>query len=377
MKPAPLKTWDIFCRVIDNYGDIGVCWRLARQLTHEYPFQVRLWVDEIAALTQIWPTATQAEQQVVEGVDIRIWHDDFEEIEPADVVVEAFACELPPHYLAAMKHQSTPPHWFNLEYLSAEDWVEGCHGLLSIHPQFGLKKAFFFPGFTAKTGGLLKEKSLLAERDQFLADNANRTHFLQGLGIENSADTLIVSLFGYENAAVASLLEAWIQSATPVLCLVPAGKILPGINAHLGKTLVVGDEFTQGSLRLKVIPFLPQTRYDQLLWACDINFIRGEDSFVRAQWAGKPFIWHIYPQDEDIHMVKLDAFLNLYLKGAKPELQSPIAELWHQWNRGTDCSQGWDACVAQLKNWQEHSDKWCQSLSSLGDLASNMVRRCS
>lgn len=377
MKPAPLKTWDIFCRVIDNYGDIGVCWRLARQLTHEYPFQVRLWVDEIAALTQIWPTATQAEQQVVEGVDIRIWHDDFEEIEPADVVVEAFACELPQNYLAAMKHQSTPPHWFNLEYLSAEDWVEGCHGLLSIHPQLGLKKVFFFPGFTAKTGGLLKEKSLLAERDQFLADNANRTHFLQSLGIENSADALIVSLFGYENAAVASLLEAWIQSATPVLCLVPAGKILPSIHAYIGKTLVVGDEFTQGSLRLKVIPFLPQTRYDQLLWACDINFIRGEDSFVRAQWAGKPFIWHIYPQDEDIHMVKLDAFLNLYLKGAKPELQSSIAELWHQWNRGTDCSQSWNTCVTELRNWQKHSDNWCQRLNSLGDLASNIVRRCS
>ena len=24
--------WDMFCRVIDNYGDIGVCWRLAADL---------------------------------------------------------------------------------------------------------------------------------------------------------------------------------------------------------------------------------------------------------------------------------------------------------------------------------------------------------
>ncbi|WP_187492385.1 elongation factor P maturation arginine rhamnosyltransferase EarP, partial [Pantoea agglomerans] len=23
-------TWDIFCTVVDNYGDIGVTWRLAR-----------------------------------------------------------------------------------------------------------------------------------------------------------------------------------------------------------------------------------------------------------------------------------------------------------------------------------------------------------
>ena len=25
-------TWDIFCSVVDNFGDIGVTWRLARQL---------------------------------------------------------------------------------------------------------------------------------------------------------------------------------------------------------------------------------------------------------------------------------------------------------------------------------------------------------
>jgi hypothetical protein len=48
-----MKSWDIFCRVIDNYGDIGVCWRLARQLANEYPYQIRLWVDELAALKMI------------------------------------------------------------------------------------------------------------------------------------------------------------------------------------------------------------------------------------------------------------------------------------------------------------------------------------
>lgn len=376
MSAAPLKTWDIFCRVIDNYGDIGVCWRLARQLAHEYPFQVRLWVDEIASLTQIWPCVTDSSQQRVEHVDIRIWRDNFEEVEPADVVIEAFACDLPSSYTAAMKRQPTPPHWFNLEYLSAEDWVEGCHGLLSMHPQLGLKKAFFFPGFTAKTGGLLKEKSLLDERDLFLADPTNRTHFLQSLGVTHSDKELIVSLFGYENTAVASLLEAWIQSPTPVLCLLPASKILPSINAHIGQALEIGDEFAQGSLRIRIIPFLTQAHYDRLLWACDINFIRGEDSFVRAQWAGKPFVWHIYPQDEDIHMLKLDAFLTLYLAGVNPPLQPSITQLWHHWNRGTDCSQSWNSCLADQPNWRKHSQNWCQTLNSLGDLASNMVQFC-
>ncbi len=377
MTANDLKTWDIFCRVIDNYGDIGVCWRLARQLAHEYPTQVRLWVDELDALIKIWPSAISADQQLLEKVEVCVWHENFDAaVEPADVVVEAFACNLPDSYLTAMKRRAIAPNWFNLEYLSAEDWVEGCHGLLSMHPQLGLKKMFFFPGITTKTGGLIKEARLLEERDQFLANPANRAEFLEYLEIKPAENQLIVSLFGYENTAIASLLDTWIQSPTPVLCLVPASKVLPSINNHLGKALNQGDEHKQGSLRLKVIPFLTQTNYDRLLWACDINFIRGEDSFVRAQWAAKPFIWHIYPQDEGIHMIKLDAFLQDYLKGLSPALQRSITALWHEWNQGVDCSNSWNACLADRQNWQQHGHKWCKSLSSLGDLVSNIVRSC-
>ncbi len=377
MTANDIKTWDIFCRVIDNYGDIGVCWRLARQLANEYPFQVRLWIDELDALIKIWPSAISADQQLLEKVEVCVWREAFDAaIEPADVVIEAFACNLPDSYLAAMKRKATPPHWFNLEYLSAEDWVEGCHGLLSMHPQLGLKKMFFFPGFTAKTGGLLKEASLLDERDQFLAYPTNRLDFLKELDVTPAENELIVSLFGYENTAIASLLDTWIQSPTPVLCLVPANKVLPSINNHVGKALNLGDEHKQGSLRLKVIPFLTQTDYDRLLWACDINFIRGEDSFVRAQWAAKPFIWHIYPQDEDIHMIKLNAFLQHYLESLNPALQSSITALWHHWNQGLDCGESWSSCLTDRQNWQKHNQNWCQTLNSLGDLSSNMVQFC-
>lgn len=376
MSHLPFKTWDIFCRVIDNYGDIGVCWRLARQLAHEHPLQVRLWVDEIAVLQHIWPSVTNRPYQEVEGVDIHIWQGTFDDVIPADVVVEAFACELPAHYLTAMKRRITAPHWFNLEYLSAEDWVEGCHGLLSMHPQLGLKKMFFFPGFTLKTGGLLKERSLLEDRDQFLASNSLQSQFWQTLGITPEKDEMVVSLFGYENAAIASLLDGWIQSTQPILCLIPASKILPSVNEHLAQTLVTGDEFTQGSLRIKIIPFLTQREYDHLLWVSDINFIRGEDSFVRAQWAEKPFIWHIYPQDDDIHMVKLDAFLGHYLQGTNSNLHTSITNLWHRWNRGENVSQSWESCLVELQDWREQSKNWCQHLNSLGDLTSNMVRSC-
>jgi uncharacterized repeat protein (TIGR03837 family) len=374
MTQTETKTWDIFCRVIDNYGDIGVCWRLARQLANEYPFQVRLWVDELPALIQLWPSTQNVEQQVIENVDIRVWREAFDaHTLPADVVIETFACNLPDAYLAAMKRKATAPYWFNLEYLSAEDWVEGCHGLLSTHPQLGLKKIFFFPGFTAMTGGLPKEQQLLHDRDAFVQDKQARVQFLARLGVQPQANELLISLFAYENSAIASLIAVWAKSPRPILCLVPASKILTSVNASIGQDLKAGDEYRQGALRLRVIPFLTQTDYDRLLWVCDINFIRGEDSFVRAQWAAKPFIWHIYPQDDDIHMTKLDAFLQHYLQRIAPENQAFISTLWHQWNRNEDCSAAWNNCFLNLLIWQKHTQNWCDKLDSLSDLAANMA----
>lgn len=375
MPSAPPPTWDIFCRVIDNYGDIGVCWRLARQLANEYPIQVRLWIDEPAALKHIWPSATTAEQQLLERVDVRIWRDTFAGAEPAGVVIEAFACELPASYTAAMKQRPTPPVWINLEYLSAEHWVEDCHGLQSIHPLLGLKKTFFFPGFTGKTGGLLRERELVTRRDSPAQEN-NRAGLFRRWGLEDTQDPLLISLFSYENPALGPLLDAWQASARPIICLIPAGPALASINAHLQQTLAAGDRFERGMLTLVVMHFLPQDEYDRLLWTCDINFVRGEDSFVRAQWAAKPLIWNIYPQEENAHLLKLDAFLEIYVHNFNPLLAQAVKELWHCWNQGLNCTNAWNQCLADYPLWLEHSKKWCQELNSLDDLAAKLVQFC-
>ncbi len=383
-----MKTWDIFCRVVDNYGDIGVCWRLARQLANEYPFEVRLWVDELEALTRIWPSVQWVDQQSAEGVRVHRWHPRFDEnVKVADVVIEAFACELPESYVAAMaarKKDGSPPHWFNVEYLSAEPWVEDCHGLASMHPQTGLKKVFFFPGFTAKTGGLLCEKDLLTERDTFF--NATKTatktaskttrEWLMKKGINCSLDGLLISLFAYENNGIHSLLALWQASEMPITCLIPEGKILTSVNNALGTTLKAGESLMVGQLQLITIPFLNQQEYDCLLWACDINFVRGEDSFVRAQWAAKPMIWHIYPQDDDAHIIKLNAFLDKYTQTMEPELAAEIRALWLAWNHEEDCAEAWKNTIVHYQNWCKHSQLWVQQLNSLGDLTSNMVQFC-
>src|SRR5574340_1548886 len=89
-------TWDIFCNVVDNYGDIGVAWRLARGLAREHGLAVRLWVDDLRTFHRIWPAIDPlAAGQTSEGVAICAWRTPFVATEPARVVIEAFGCALP------------------------------------------------------------------------------------------------------------------------------------------------------------------------------------------------------------------------------------------------------------------------------------------
>lgn len=376
MPPPHIKTWDIFCRVIDNFGDIGVCWRLARQLAEEHQQAVRLWVDDLDSLIRIWPETLQLDQQRVAGVEVYWWNPEFSaDVQIADVVIEAFACDIPAQYLdkmAQLKRLGQTPVWINLDYLSAESWVEEFHRLPSAHPTTGLRKTFFFPGFTPRTGGLLREGSLISARDSFQA-----APWLTSMGIELQPEALLVSLFAYENLAVASLIRAWAVSSRPVHCLVPSGKILTSINAVLELELGVGDIYSQGNLRLHVIPFVTQTEYDKLLWTCDINFVRGEDSFVRAQWAAKPMLWHIYPQDEEVHITKLNAFLDLYTNQTPLALRSALHHCWLAWNQGGSIEEAWQQLIQQLNDWQQHSHNWCDLLLEQPDLASQLVDFCS
>jgi len=373
---TPFLRLDLFCRVVDNYGDIGICWRLARQLQLEHGVAVTLWVDDLHSFQRICPAiAVDQAQQVVAGVNVRHWRGQdgaFAPADIADIVIEFFACDIPPAYIQAMAQCAPKPVWLNLEGLTAEEWVEGCHTLPSMHPQLPLTKHFFFPGFTAKTGGLLCETGLAAARDAFQADAAAQAAFLARFGVTQSEmQATKVSLFCYPQAPVADLLHAWEQGADPVLCLVPEGVASAAISAFLGAPAVAGAARTHGGLALRVMPFIPQPDYDKLLWACDLNLVRGEDSFVRAQWAGKPFIWHIYHQDENLHHVKLRAFLARYAR-------AHVAAFSLAWNGvGTGAAPDWPALWAALSDdataISARALAWQQEMATYGDLAGNLL----
>lgn len=356
--------WDIFCRVVDNFGDIGVCWRLARQLASEHGLSVRLWVDDLASLQPLCPECDPScPAQRCQGVEIRPWNTPFVFDGVAEVVIEAFACELPENYLLAMARAPQRPAWINLEYLTAESWAEDCHGMASPHPSLPLVKHFFFPGFSPKTGGLLREK----------AYDDNRRTFLAGLPTENAATkTLEISLFCYESAPVGQLLDALAAMDAPSICYVPPGKPLQAVTAHLGGS----GPWQLGRARVEPVPFAPMDGYDELLWRCDINFVRGEDSFIRAQWAGPAFVWQIYPQDEEAHMLKLEAFLDRYCETLSAKPAEAAKAMFRAWNAGKGVGAAWQHFVQMRAEIAHHNVGWARQLTSQPDLARALVNFC-
>lgn len=384
------ERWDIFCRVVDNFGDVGVSWRLARQLAREHGKQVRLWLDDLTVIAKLRPEVDPArEVNIVEGVEVRHLREPLADEAVADVVVETFGCDPPAAYVELMAERHPRPRWINLEYLSAEDWVEGSHALPSPHPRLPLVKHYFFPGFTAKTGGLLREESLLRRRDEFQSDPGAQAAFWKALtGKAPPESALKMSLFSYAGAPLESLARACRQYPGPVWLIAPEGTA----GAFLRERLTPAHDTIRrnehpGGRRREVevfnVPFLPQVQYDLLLWACDVNFVRGEDSFVRAQWAARPFVWHVYPTADNAHYVKLAAFLARYTEGMERSQAAAVAGLFEAWNRHDESqsadgirpgiAEGWPAFIARREALQAHARAWSERLAARPDLAATLV----
>jgi uncharacterized repeat protein (TIGR03837 family) len=361
---VPGRRWDVFCRVVDNYGDAGVCWRLARQLAAEHALDVTLWIDRLATLARIEPSldATRRVQRIA-SVVVRGLDDDEAPALP-DVVVEGFGCGLPPRYLEAMAKSTAPPRWINLEYLSAEPWVDSAHGLASALPKMPLTRHFWFPGFTPKTGGLIREANLLTARDAWQAR------------MRRDEDRLRIVLFCYPNRALPALLDAWAEGDERIACVIPEGTATAALDAWLhGDVPHAGQSATHGRLALDVVPFTTQDGFDRMLWASDVNFVRGEDSFVRAQWAARAFVWQPYPQAENAHRLKLDAFLARYALALAPAAEAPLRAFWQAFNDedGAAAAAAWPAFRAAIGTYAAHGRRWADMLATLPELAGGMV----
>jgi uncharacterized repeat protein (TIGR03837 family) len=380
--------WDVFCRVIDNHGDLGVCWRLCADLAQR-GHTVRLWVDDTSALAWMAP-------QGCAGVTVYAWPNgealqalaQDTSFKVGDVVVEAFGCELPEAFQALMAQRK--PVWVNLEYLSAEGYVTRSHGLASpvmTGPARGATKWFFFPGFTPDTGGLLREPDLLEARmattttttthsgstpsiataNQTRQSKFDRAAWLSALPLDKpvGVNERLISLFCYEPAALPELLKQLSQADEPTSLLVAQGRPSAAVAAAT-QALNMPSSGT-GQLHISLLPYFSQTEFDHLLWACDFNLVRGEDSLVRALWASQPFVWHIYPQDDLAHHAKLHAF------EAALDMPADLREFHAVWN---NLKTGPLPALsrATLERWRDWSHQVQQRLLAQTDLTTQLLR---
>ncbi|MEI7465965.1 MAG: elongation factor P maturation arginine rhamnosyltransferase EarP [Burkholderiales bacterium] len=366
-QPSPRATWDVFCSVVDNHGDAGVCWRLAADLASR-GIAVRLWIDDARSLAWMAPEGRP-------GVEVRAWPVTDEAFaiaksEPAAVVMDTFGCGLPDPCLRQMglAHQrSAAPVWINLEYLSAEPYVERNHRLPSPQgsgPARGLTRWYFYPGFTTRTGGLLREPELMQRQATF-----NRESWLADQGIAPRPGERMVSLFCYANPHLPELLRA--LAAHPTLLLTTPGHATEQVAQALASSSPMH------ALRVHPLPWLTQIDYDALLWCCDLNLVRGEDSLVRAIWAGRPFLWQIYPQHDGAHATKLAAFLARASQSADRPLAQAIRLAAWRWNSlpATKDCDAWGPLnsASSMSAWQSLCTTWRTELMAQPDLATQLM----
>jgi uncharacterized repeat protein (TIGR03837 family) len=353
--------WDIFCQIVDNYGDAGVCWRLARSLTSLHGQDVRIFCDDLPTLNLL---ASGVDPEIKGRIDLQPWEASYNNsrhsVEPPDVVIEAFGCDLPERYLAGLLIAPNKPIILNLEYLSAEPWIVDFHQKAS--PQaHGIPKYFFFPGFQENAGGILidpiPKEQLLTE--QLIPGSLKASWALL------RPNTKRISVFCYPGVPLLKWLEDLATLGDNFDIVLTHGQLeqLQFSSADPTQPLALPD-----SIQLISIPFVSQDEYDWVLSQCDFNIVRGEDSFVRAQLAGKPFIWHIYPQDDGAHKTKLAAFLDLYLEDASQELKHAVIAAM-TWAMPSEWYQSID-------KWDTHSKAWRVDLlgkQADGGLAARLI----
>lgn len=312
-----LKNIDIFCEIIDNYGDIGVVYRLAHELyeTYDKKIKIRVFLNRIDEFLAINKKAKKLEIQEITGISYITFdylEKNIDKFKPSSVIIEAFGCNISNIYMEKAYFESDL--LINLEYLSAEDWIEDFHLMSSPIGKGKLKKIFFMPGFTQKSGGIIIDDDYI-KRIENVKNNYDfyKNKYLSDIDTTNK---LVGTIFSYEKN-FENLLKNLEELDKNIVLLAMGSKTQESIKKILKKNQkniieVFGNTWKYGKIDIVMYDFLNQEEYEELINLVDFNFVRGEDSFIRAVLTGKPYIWHIYCQDEYTHLEKLDSFLDKY-----------------------------------------------------------------
>ncbi|WP_297596360.1 elongation factor P maturation arginine rhamnosyltransferase EarP [uncultured Cetobacterium sp.] len=317
-----IKSLDIFCEIIDNYGDVGVVYRLAKEMkkVHGDEVEIRVILNRLDEFLEINKKAKNIEYQEIDNI-IYLTEGFLAKnictFSPANVIIEAFGCNVLEVYIEKAKTESSL--LINLEYLSGEKWIEDIHLMESQMGAPKLKKYFFMPGFTEKTGGVVVDSLFLERKNKVLLNKEIYLEkYLKGL---NYKDMLLGTVFSYEKN-FSPLIEALINNGKENFLLILGEKSQTSFLELFKKIDIVkldNEIYKIKNITIKFMPFLEQEEYEELINIVDYNFVRGEDSFVRALLAGKPFVWHIYLQNELAHMDKIEGFIDRFKEVLKKE----------------------------------------------------------
>ena len=300
---------DIFCEIIDNFGDIGVVYRISKELKKIFQnVRIRIVLNRLEEFKAINKKVKDTDYQEIDGlicVTEKYVKENIETFGVSDVFIEAFGCNVPEEYVKQAKENSKL--WINLEYLSGEKWIEDFHLCESLIDSKTLKKIFFMPGFSEKSGGVIIDSGFL-ERMKYGKENRDEV-FKKYFPNIDLKDKFIGTVFSYEKN-FENLLETLKNYEKETVLLLMGEKTQKSFSEILKKNLTedYGNIVKYGKITMIYSDFFSQEEYEEIISASDFNFTRGEDSFVRGIILGKPFMWHIYLQEEKAHMDKIKAF---------------------------------------------------------------------
>lgn len=361
------QTCWLFCTVIDNFGDIGVSWRLAQQLHTRLGWNVHLWLDDVSTLRAIVPDVADTLPCIHQNIHLHHWHDNVDnDVQAActpHIVIETFACDLPATVIDII--QKNQVIWLNWEYLSAEDWAVRTHTMPSLQSN-GCHKYFWQMGFVPQSGGLLREADYVTRQQHF-----HTTH-------QHDAGSLHIFAFGYASPVWEKWCATLATLDVPITLHIAGSPIFGSLHQSGYTSRPDAHEHHAGCLHIVPQDFVPQAQFDTLLWAADWLIVRGEDSFVRAQLSGKPFFWHIYPQDERAHLDKLDAFWQLVWQNDNNQVQAAHTALSGELNDAHQLNDAERAAhfttlLQQQTAWQTHAHAWQQRLLAQDDAVSRLA----
>ena len=337
----------IVCKVIDNFGDAGFCLRLGKALANRN-HHVFLLHDHPATLQLLYPRTEFNSLNLIEASSPDFDHG---QIGALDLIIEPFgtSSEQTEHrFELALKTAYASAPWLVVDYLSAEDWVENFHLSQAVDPRTGHRSTLFYPGFSSKTGGLIHCDCSAKSQHHSTTDSPNNQ---------------LIFVFAYPNAPLKQLAAGCEQANRA------------GANWHIDRAGATTKEQALTQL-VQNIEFRPQSEFDDLLAQYDVLFVRGEDSFVRAQLAGKPMIWQIYPTEDNAHRVKLQQFFSLYSAELEPKAAVALWRCWLAWNctdEQLDMADCWLALLAHLPTLKAHALRWQHRLLEGPELVSEIL----